>query len=62
MVKLPELELLAKFETFQKTHSKLVNSYVMDALETAKPKDKPSNQTLRAKASKVLEAAQNGSV
>jgi hypothetical protein len=29
------VELLAKFETFQKTHSKLVNSYVMDALENA---------------------------
>ena len=52
------LELLAKFETFQKTHSKLVNSYVMDALETAKSQEKTSSQALRAKASKVLDALQ----
>jgi hypothetical protein len=52
------LELVAKFETFEKTHSKLVNSYVIDALETAASQEKPSSQTLKAKASKVLDAVQ----
>jgi len=56
--KVAGLEILAKFETFEKTHSKLVNSYVMDALETAESEEKASSQTLRAKASKVLDAAQ----
>ena len=35
------MEMLGKIDTFSKTHSKLVNSYVMDALEATRPKEKP---------------------
>jgi hypothetical protein len=56
--KVAGLELLANFQTFQKIHSKLVNSYVMDALETAKSQEKMNGKTLKAKASKILDAAQ----
>jgi len=56
------LELLYKFDTFRKTHSKLVNSYVMDALETAAPKAKPDSGQSKTGASKILELAVDASV
>jgi len=51
------IDILGKFEAFEKTFSKLVNSYVMDALETAHEKGKISQRSPRATASKVLESA-----
>ena len=50
------IEILNKFQSFREIHSKLVNSYVMDALETTNLEIKPNHQSLRAKASKLLEA------
>jgi len=55
------VELLGKFETLRKTHSKLVNSYVMDALETASPKVKTESGQSKTRASKILESAANAS-
>jgi len=51
------LELLPKFENFKKSHSKLVNSYVMDALETARSPVTTDTGHSRAKASKILRSA-----
>ena len=52
------IEILHKFQSFREIHSKLVKSYVMDALETANQNCKPNHQSLRARASKLLESAQ----
>ena len=52
------IEILNKFQSFREIHSKLVNSYVMDALETSNLEIKPNHQSLRAKASKLLESLQ----
>jgi hypothetical protein len=52
------VELLVKFDTFKKTHSKLVNSYVMDALETANSGATSGERSLKAKSTKLLEEAQ----
>ncbi|MGA8831359.1 MAG: ARPP-1 family domain-containing protein [Desulfomonilaceae bacterium] len=52
------IEILNKFQSFREIHSKLVSSYVMDALETSNLEIKPNHQSLRAKASKLLESAQ----
>jgi len=51
------IDILGKFDAFEKTFSKLVTSYVMDALETAHEKGKISQRSPRATASKVLEFA-----
>jgi hypothetical protein len=51
------IEILNKFLSFREIHSKLVTSYVMDALETAGIDNKPNYQALRSKASKLLESA-----
>ncbi len=53
------MELLAKFYSFSKTYSKLVHSYVMDALETVQEKKRTSNQSLKGKAAKLLDEAQH---
>ena len=52
------IEILNKFQSFREIHSKLVKSYVMDALETANQNCRPNHQSLRARASKLLESAQ----
>jgi hypothetical protein len=52
------IEILNKFQSFRVIHSKLVSSYVIDALETTNLEIKPNHQSLRAKASKLLESAQ----
>ena len=49
------IKILNKFQSFREIHSKLVSSYVMDALETTNLEIKPNHQSLRAKASKLLE-------
>lgn len=55
-------ELLGRFETFTKAHSKLVHSYVMDALETAKHTEKASIRGLKAKATNMLGSAAKAAV
>ncbi len=52
------IEILNKFQSFREIHSKLVNSYVMDALETSNGETKPNRGSLRNKASKILESMQ----
>jgi hypothetical protein len=56
------VELLDKFDTFRRTHKKLIHSYVMDALETAMLKDKPRGKPSKAIATKILESAASASV
>lgn len=56
------VELLCRFETFSKNHSKLIHSYVMDALETAGAEEKPGVKSLKTKAAKMLESAGRASV
>ncbi len=56
------LEVLTKFETFKKTHSKLVNSYVMDALENAQDQLKPQTARSKAEAARLLGFAGKASV
>jgi hypothetical protein len=51
------MELLDKFETFRKNHEKLVQSYVMDALETAGGVAKARSKPSKTKATKLLESA-----
>jgi hypothetical protein len=54
------MELLNKMEAFIKIHSKLINSYVMDALETAPEQSKSSTlQSLKNKAGKLMDSVQN---
>ena len=55
--KVAGVELLGRFEAFQKNHSKLVHSYVMDALETVTLKVKDKSRPSKAKAIKILESA-----
>ena len=56
------VELLDKFETFRKNHEKLVQSYVMDALETEVDGAKAGSKPSKAKATKMLESAANATV
>ncbi len=56
------IELLDKFETFKKSHSKLVQSYVMDALETASSESALKNKPSKTTAAKVLEFAATAAV
>src|SRR5208283_4294080 len=49
------IELLGRFHAFRQTHSKLVTSYVMDALETANLETFPGKQSLKANSAKLLE-------
>jgi len=51
------IEILNKFLSFREIHSKLVTSYVMDALETAAPDNKPKHQARRSKAMKLIQLA-----
>ncbi len=55
------IEILNKFQSFREIHSKLVTSYVMDALETANMDTKSNHHSLRAKASNLLEAVHQAS-
>jgi hypothetical protein len=51
------IEILNKFLSFREIHSKLVTSYVMDALETANQNIKKNHQALRSKAMKLIQLA-----
>jgi hypothetical protein len=56
------VELLDKFETFRKNHEKLVQSYVMDALETSGSVVKDRSKPSKTKATKILESAARATV
>lgn len=53
------LEFLDKFEIFRKNHPKLVQSYVMDALETAVGGVRSRSKPSKAKVAQILESAAN---
>jgi hypothetical protein len=55
-------ELLGKFDTFRKSHQKLVQSYVMDALETADSEEKPKKKPSKAKTLNLLESTGNAKI
>jgi hypothetical protein len=50
-------EFLPKFDSFKKSHSKQVHSYVMDALETAPSYEKSKIKASKTQASKILGSA-----
>jgi hypothetical protein len=52
------IDIIGNFETFKKSHDKLVNSYVMDALETAHPKERVPDKSLKSRAIKIMESIQ----
>jgi len=54
-------EFLDKFESFRKNHAKLVQSYIMDALETATLKSEFTRRPSKAKARRILECAARAS-
>jgi hypothetical protein len=56
------IEILNSFLRFREIHSKLVTSYVMDALETASQNIRNHHQALRAKASKIIQSMQLSSI
>lgn len=56
------VELLDRFESFRKNHPKLVQSYVMDALETESRKVGTQSKPSKTKATKILESAARASV
>jgi hypothetical protein len=56
------IDILGKFSTFEKTFEKLVNSYVMDALETAHQGKTTAHSSRRAITSKVLQSAMEAKV
>jgi hypothetical protein len=60
--KVAGVELLDKFDTFRKNHEKLVQSYVMDALETSGNVEKARNKPSKTKATKLLESAARATV
>jgi hypothetical protein len=51
------LEFLARFDAFKKTHSKLVNSYVLDALETKESVGEKASNASKPTVLNVLKAA-----
>ncbi|MEW6141043.1 MAG: DUF6569 family protein [Thermodesulfobacteriota bacterium] len=55
--KIAGLELLGNFAAFKKNHAKLVQSYIMDALETAAVRKESVANASKARVSKVLESA-----
>ncbi|MGO9122883.1 MAG: ARPP-1 family domain-containing protein [Desulfomonilaceae bacterium] len=56
------VELLGKFDAFRRNHSKLVNSYVMDALETAGSTVKTDREPSKARVSRILQSAAGASM
>jgi predicted aconitase with swiveling domain len=60
--KVAGVELLGRFEAFEKNRFKLVHSYVMDALEMAGFKQKSVTKASKPRATKILEAAAVASV
>jgi hypothetical protein len=56
------VELLCQFDAFTKSHAKLVQSYVMDALETAVVKVKGKARPSKTKATGMLQSAAMASV
>lgn len=55
------LEIINRFDEFKRNHRKLVNSYVMDALETAREGLRANGRSVRAKAGKFLESLKEAS-
>jgi hypothetical protein len=55
------IEFLGKYEPFRQAHDKLVQSYVMDALETAGDARKSKGRPSKTKVSRILESAAKGS-
>jgi hypothetical protein len=55
-------ELLGTFDSFRKNYHKLVQSYVMDALETVNHQQKPKQKPTKVRAAKLLESASNACV
>jgi hypothetical protein len=51
------LELVGKFSAFKQYHSKIVKSYVMDALETANHKNAAESKPSKKKTKNILESA-----
>jgi hypothetical protein len=56
------VELFNKFDQFKLVHAKLINSYVMDALETSESGHSHRTQSLKSKALKFLEDAQKAKI
>lgn len=56
------MELINRFSEFRLSHKKLVNSYVLDALETATPDYKPDRRSFRSMVEKFLESMTEASV
>jgi len=57
-----ENQLLGRFDAFRKNYSKLVYSYVLDALETAGSMVNKEREPPRARASRILQSAAGASV
>ncbi|MCA1961806.1 MAG: hypothetical protein LDL33_13555 [Desulfomonile sp.] len=56
------LEILDKYHAYKQIHGKLVQSYVIDALDTIKPGVKTRALSSKAKALKVLESGKSAAV
>lgn len=56
------IELLGKFDAFRKTHEKMVQSYVIDALETVGERTSVGRGPSKDKITKLLEAVGEGRV
>lgn len=56
------VEILNHFDSFSRNHNKLVNSYVLDAIETNGERFNPGLRSLRFRAGKFLEAASNAEI
>ena len=56
------IEILSKFDAFRKTHGKLIQSYVIDALETVVERTTVGRSSSNDKVTKLLEAVGEGRV
>ena len=56
------IEILSKFDAFRKTHGKLIQSYVIDALETVGERTTGGRSSSKDKVTKLLEAVGEGRV
>ncbi|MGC8657569.1 MAG: ARPP-1 family domain-containing protein [Desulfomonilaceae bacterium] len=60
--KIAGIEILYRFSAFRENHAKIVNSYVMDALESVYLNTRNNHQSLRARAANILESARSSLV
>jgi hypothetical protein len=56
------MEFLNRFDTFKKSHAKLVHRHVMDALETISLEQKDTNDPSKTKVVKMLDGIANASL